>query len=341
MKARTTMKNGVASLTLLLIAAIAGGSAHAQQEPAAAPATRCQLKHVGSADLIFSDSGLQVPVTLAGHSQRMFLEFGTFPSLIKRKAALAAGLTPKKLRRTGGLHIEGKPVKDFVAAEGLHIGTAPLGKLEMLVQDAPGQDATVAGSITLDYATVDIELDFAHSKLHLFSPDHCPGNVVYWTDQYSAMPFDIRHGSLYFDASLNGRKIQTAFFPASPSSWTFSDVTRRLFGFDEFSPGMQVDTKYNGGDAPRVFFRAMKLEAPGLEVKNSRVQIRSRAGCPLIEKAGKSVSFDVRCQLFPLYLGQNVLRELRIYIAVKEGMLYYSAAHATLSSPKAAEVPAP
>ncbi len=27
----------------------------------------------------------------------------------------------------------------------------------------------------------DVDLDIAHKKLNLFSPDHCKGQVVYWT----------------------------------------------------------------------------------------------------------------------------------------------------------------
>jgi predicted aspartyl protease len=40
----------------------------------------------------------------------------------------------------------------------------------------------------------DVDLDFADAKFSLFSQDHCPGKVVYWTkDAHAAIPVTLDH----------------------------------------------------------------------------------------------------------------------------------------------------
>ena len=54
----------------------------------------------------------------------------------------------------------------------------------------------VAGDLgTRMFEKVDLELDIAGGKFNLFSSDHCPGNVVYWTKNYAELPLKRDRGS--------------------------------------------------------------------------------------------------------------------------------------------------
>jgi len=57
------------------------------------------------------------------------------------------------------------------------------------------------------FANVDLELDLSRNRIALYSPDHCPGKVVYWSDSWLEAPYyiDLAMAPL-IDASVNGNK---------------------------------------------------------------------------------------------------------------------------------------
>jgi hypothetical protein len=97
---------------------------------------------------------------------------------------------------------------------------------------------------------LDFELDFANNKLNFYSHDHCPGRVVYWTNTYSSAP--ITRGPLgkyYFPIELEGKKVEASISTVNPGTSLPTEVTRRQYGFDEKSPGIETDVSA-AGDGP-------------------------------------------------------------------------------------------
>jgi hypothetical protein len=334
------MRNGAATALALWTALAATGSALSQEPSASSPASArpqetpkqpCALRQLASVDLTLAD-GILIPVTIDGHTGNMHLRFGSTYNVIMKDTVKAFGITPKKVPRRAQVRLGGMKIEEYVVLESMHVGDGQFGRTELLVQDETNIYPGVIGSFGLGYETADIELDLARRKLRLFAPGGCPGDVVYWTDRYGSVPFEVRREQAYFHMELEGRMVETALLPGSVDSWTYSDATRRLFRFDEFSAGVEA-LKYEGQGAPPAYFRAMQIQTPGLDVRNARVRIQpiNDDRCRFTERNSKGVAaYGPKCpELFPLFLGQNVLQKLRIFIAVKEKKIYFSEADAT------------
>jgi hypothetical protein len=330
------MNRAFASLVMCMALAIGG------TRSAPAPAATCNLQLLGSVEIALSE-GIRVPVTVGGHTHLFELAFGPNFSEIARDVAVSSGLTLEKKRMTAGLLVNGKPLKEIAVADSLRLGTVPFGKTEFLVEPPPTAYNDVSGVFNLNFETADIELDLAHRKLNLFSPGKCPGNVVYWADRFNAVPYQLRRGQPWFEMELEGRKVETAFMPTLQDTVALSHATRELFRFDELSPEIEISSGDDGPASARTYFRAMQLEAPGLDIRNARVRIRPSQPsvtrysqlnqrtvnpCRLFQEG--TAGYGPNCpDAYPLFLGRNVLKDLRIYIAIRENKIYYSEANAT------------
>lgn len=321
-------------LVLLVVAALA---------PARSPAVDaadCHLKLLGSIDLTITDDLVRVPVTLNGRSASMVLDIGSGASVFWKR-------TPDewRLRRTGqGAPTEAPDLGSSVLVDGsytvaffdsLALGTSNVGGGAFLVAPAlpprvsdTGPNATI-GLLGFDvFRHVDFELDLANRKLNLFSQDHCPGNVVYWSDTAAYVPLRrSRFGDLYFPVVLEGKVMEATFSPSEPFTTVTTDTTQRLYGFDASSPGVQEE---RDGDGTAHRFRAMQLATRGLKVMNTKIALIPPPGrtCRLTVNSNNygGATYRPSCKQFPIKLGRNVLQDLRLFFAFSESRLYFTAA---------------
>jgi hypothetical protein len=174
--------------------------------------------------------------------------------------------------------------------------------------------------------TVDFELDIAHSKLNLFSQDHCPGRVVYWGGTAASLPLKRGDfGELYFPIKLDGKTLEAVIFPASKNSALRSDVAQKIYGFDEHSADNKTTTE---ADGKTITYRLMNVATPAFEVRNALVELHAQADkyCVVAHHGSDGAGYDGCRGSHPLLLGISVLNKLRIYCATKERMLYLSPA---------------
>jgi hypothetical protein len=192
------------------------------------------------------------------------------------------------------------------------------------------RDPPVIGFLGMDYfKDVDIELDAAHRKLNLFSQDHCPGHVVYWSKTFDSAPirFGVM-GEFYFPMELDGKKLETTLATGSHMTTLRTDATRKLFKFDSHSADIETETDQSGKTVSH--YRAMKLSGEGLQIINARISLIDppAAGCTLSSRQG-AASYEGCFGAYPLQLGQNVISKLHFYIATKEKILYFTPAEST------------
>jgi hypothetical protein len=295
----------------------------------AAQTGHCSLRQLASIDLQIGSIVL-IPVVLDGTSAFMGLNSSLPVSTISVQAAtdmkLAIGKPPLPFSDAPGL----------VSIDSLSLGSYDLGKVRLLV--APGGKITMPGlppsigSVAIpNVAGADYELDFAHKKLNLFSTNHCPGNVVYWTDRAAVIPYTIdRLGIPVFPIELDGKKIAAALQVGGSNTRLKTDVSKALYGFDEHSAGIRSDTSEAGTTVNH--YRAMKMTLPGLSVTNADVQLVAGLDkrCDLSSDFGPDHSATYK-KCFgnpPLILGLDVLQHLRLYFATEEHVLYVTTADA-------------
>src|SRR5262249_34569931 len=68
------------------------------------------------------------------------------------------------------------------------------------------------GTLGTDFlAGYDIEVDPAHKKVNWFSQNHCKGQVVYWTQNYIAIPFTFDSNMhIILPVTVDGQTMQAA-----------------------------------------------------------------------------------------------------------------------------------
>jgi hypothetical protein len=197
-------------------------------------------------------------------------------------------------------------------------------------------DGVLAGDLLMLF---DVEFDFAKRKLNLFSQDHCPGKVVYWTQTgYAEIPFHLANGPIStndhidFNMTLDGHELSTDLDTGSSWTWLRRKAASRVFGLEDTSPGMQRDPR-SPDDSPLFVKKFGLLELGGVAVKNPDIQIVTDHADDAFRMAHSEKSRDdpvygARFSLEDLTLGMNVISKLHLYIAYKEHKIFVTAADA-------------
>jgi hypothetical protein len=283
----------------------------------------CQLKQYASLDLSVAPNGaFLVPVTLKGTHAFMILNTSNAFSTITPGAASQLALQIKTIASDMQMRAGAKSVEKVAWVNGLTIGSVAFKSIDLLVIpsfiDLNPFDTQVIGTLGMNaFSSVDVELDAANRKMNLFSQDHCPGHVVYWSKTYDSAP--IRFGDMgefYFPMELDGKKLETTLATGQSTTTLYTDVTRKLYNFDKESS----DTDATGN------YRAMKLSGEGIDIINAHVQLidlPTPSSCTLSSRFNVA-AYDGCLGRHPLQLGRNVLTKLRIYIATKEKVLYFT-----------------
>jgi hypothetical protein len=307
------------------------------------PKGECKLQVYASIDLVGGEkagAAYGVPVSINGREALMTLALERPFSMFTVVAAKEFALKTKPLDSSVPKISYGAiPITHSVTVEGLKIGRVPFGKLEAPVYASGAEDVhryrdiPVIGELGQDIlGVVDFELNLAANKLTIFSQDHCPGQVVYWTKTFSQVPFKKDPtGAMYFPMELDGQAVEATLATVVPATALDTGISKAVFGFDETSDGVVKETAMADGISS---FRAMALTAPGINIKNTKVLLfKSHTKCghmaTKFDKV-KATGFSDCIGSFPLRLGLNVLKELRIFVSNKEKVLYFSRADATL-----------
>jgi hypothetical protein len=125
---------------------------------------------------------------------------------------------------------------------------------------------------------------------------------------------------------LDGKKLETTLATGNSMTTLSTDVTRKLYNFDRDSPDVGTDTDAVSRTTGQS--RAMNLSGEGIDIINAHVQLvdlPANSSCTLSSHFNVA-SYDGCLGRHPLQLGRNVLTKLRIYIATKEKVLYFTPA---------------
>ena len=298
---------------------------------AAAANRDCALKPITSIDLIVVPGGTAiVPVTLNGKRAGLMLRLDSIASLIDPVTAEEWSMPLRKV--PGDLHYGDLKIKQMAEYQDLTVGDMKYPKGFFLVAPEPLNIPTVdglkiVGSLSGSaFRGVDLELDLAHSKFKVFSQDHCPGQVVYWSKQYSSAPLlHTRLGAYFFPIELEGKKLYATISNSRAVTTLGTDVSRALYGFDKSSAGIE---ETHEADGTTYHYRAMNLTAAGVTMANARIRLVDPVeDCPLDKKKRDVARY--RCDgYYPMFLGGDLLQQMRLYFATKEGKLYFTSADA-------------
>lgn len=328
-----------AACAALFVLAAAGG----------ASAENCGLGLMASLDMtVLPDGRFTVPVSVNGTPHQFMVDTAGVFSEISAGAAQKLGLNETDAGvnlygAEGKLKIRSATVASFKVgnneARNFHLGVRHTAS-DAAAQKQAGTEAEVDGLLSPDFLSLfDIEIDIAKKKMNLFSQDHCPGKVVYWTrDGYAELPFRFTSGAIMatphitLRMTLDGHDISAALDTGADGAFMQRKSAVRIFGIDETSPG--VAKSPNSSDALPIYRKQFgSLALGGLTVQNPVVDI-----LPNSEEDAFRMEHSEKSRDDPIYgsslapedftLGMNVLSKLHLYIAYKEKKVYITAADA-------------
>jgi len=298
----------------------------------------CQLREYASLPVVLLNfEPPLVAVNINGRATHMWLDVGSAVSILDDGALSRLGLKSRPLPYTAArISVGSKEVTQYAVVPTFKLNELTLRNVEIRVQ--PGSpipadiaigEAIVGRLSPTALADVDVEVDLAHGKLNLFAPSSCMG--AYWSKQYAVVPMHQGPlGDWYFDMELDGKRLQSKFATSAVQSYIYTNVTKDVYGWDARSPGVEAVHAPNRGRLTH--YRAMSLTTHGLSVMNAQIFLHQPIGCvrngPILRDKDGAEAFADCLGVTPLEIGLPVLKQLRLYMAVKQQKLYFTAAEA-------------
>jgi hypothetical protein len=122
-------------------------------------------------------------------------------------------------------------------------------------------------------------------------------------------------GDFYFTVEIDGKKLETSIATSQENSQMTVDVSRLLSPDSTNTPG-------------EVLTRVVRLAAGDLVIPDKIQLTQTPQGCEL-SSAGRpdgALGYDRCYGRFPLVLGRSALRNLHLYFATREKVIYFTVA---------------
>lgn len=296
--------------------------------PAAAQAGNksCNLARYVDIDMSPNPAGMVVvPAKIDDKPLQMLVDTGGIITMLSRESEDALGLGRIGMPQSE-MGIYGKiRILSYVRAPGIVLGHIQLPPMEFQTLPENLLPQTINGIIAPNILSAfDVEFDFAKNKFELFSQDHCPGKAVYWThDPHAAIPIKItKNNQILVTVQLDGKDVLATIDTGSTNSEMSLETAEKLFGFDTSSPLLK--SGWHKGRYTHYHYPFKSLSMQGVSVKNPDLTLISDDESGFETSAWWGVgNFTPR-----IILGMNILRQLHLYIAYKEKVLYATAAEA-------------
>jgi predicted aspartyl protease len=288
----------------------------------------CKLARLASLD--FSDRGaIMIPVSVEGKGVAMVVDTGSVASGIDPVVATNLAIPERRIVEGAFYSLAGPSFTYLATPHDFSLGDMHSKQELLLVWPSPmSEDGSVAGLIATDLLRhYDVDIDFASHKFNLFSQDHCPGKVVYWTSENVAVvPVHVNNsGHVIVPVTLDDHPFDAMLDTGSPATLLNQTAAQASFGLGPASPDMiKVGDHAAPGGVPlyRHTYKSLSLE--GLAIGNPTIGIfenQEQSQETLQHHTGSRFS-SLGGEEYELRLGVNELRHLHLYIAYKEQKLY-------------------
>jgi hypothetical protein len=302
-----------------------------------ARAQDCKLMQAASLDMIPSTDGhILVSLLVSGIPRYFYVEIDAPFSSIDLNFVDQSQFDHSRLERPSMPFVLGQAIRDTAIVPSLQIGGQSGTDVRLLIVpkfNVP--DKRAIGILGLDLLSgFDVELDFAKNKINLFSQNHCPGQVVYWTKNYASVPMqqsEVWQFIQRIPMQLDGQSVFVAFSTMDDHSFLPLSLARQLFNLAPGSPGLVATTEVSHGTETVYKYPFKTLEVGGVKILNPNLFIYSDDDvwkhCD--NHQIKRAPFLLSCETsgdFVLTLSE--LRKLHLYFAYGEKKIYVTTADA-------------
>jgi len=276
----------------------------------------CHLVRMAAFDItINSAGGVSVSSTISGQSVNLLVDTGAIFSMLTEQSVQQLGLKKLRAFSSGEAMFGGKKIDYYVETNDVNLGGLRADHMPMQVLPEGIVPNDIGGILAPNIMQhYDVDFDFANAKFNLFSPDHCEGQVVYWTATPAAVitiGVD-KEGHIVVPVVVDGQEIKATIDTGASRSVLSLELAKQLFAIAGTDPKLtQTKGRWHAQHYP---FATLTLQ--GITVQNPDLELVSDAESHVPDQSPK------------LILGMGILRQLHLYIAYKEKKLYVTAASA-------------
>lgn len=297
----------------LALAAIAAAllTASAQAEE------KCHLYRVLSLDMEPGARGVVVPAAIGEHPVRLVVDTGGYVTSFTEETAAALDLHPYVEPGSGLMVYGGIALRRFVTLSDFKLGSMKAHTLSYPLLPPGFLPTGINGLLAPDFlANFDLDFDFAGGKFSLFSNDHCDGKIGWWTtpDALTAIPIT-RDESLHIamHVNLDGKDVKAIIDTGASRTIMSLEQAEDLFDLKKEALADSESVNKIAG-AKKAKFK--KLSFGNVDVLNPDIVLIPDRGTGIVRKVPDMI------------IGIGILRQLHLYVAYKEKMLYLTAASA-------------
>jgi len=319
----------------------ATGVALALWAPASFAASDCGLKQVTSIPASLSAAGeLLLDATLNGYPVKLMASTNAEVSTLAEKFVQRAGMPIADLHNHAIYSSGQRTLNERTRISELVLGQAKTSSEGFVISPdgGDGTDGTAVGTLAADYlSNYDIELDLADGKVNLFDHDHCKGQVVYWAKEYLASPIYMSNTGIahrpQIDIIADGKTLRGMIATGYASTTLRLAVAQDRFDLAPNSADLPKAGTWKDSDGKESDRYSHSFKSFGfgdITLHNSTVVVDPINVAAHLESTGSRLS-NANGQQPDLYIGMSLLKQLRLYIAYSEDMIYY-----TVATPKQA-----
>jgi predicted aspartyl protease len=278
----------------------------------------CDLKPAAILAMKESQSGaVSVPLTIDGRRFELTVDTGDYVTVLSENVA---GILQKKPRPSalrarflGDVTLDTYIVTDTFMLD--HLVARNLAALVAPQRLLGESDGLLGPDIMSNY---DVDFDFARSRMIFFDPYPCKGWAVYWTRNYGEVPIRVSDDyNIFVEVTIDGKTLDAILDTGADKSTLSLAAAKSIFGLEPNSAGMvrRDHVRVNGGNESESYrYPFSSLAFSDVAVVHPDIDIVDEPGY---------MTRDA-----PLLIGINVLRQLHMYVAYKERILYVTPAEA-------------
>jgi predicted aspartyl protease len=269
------------------------------------PPTPCRLVRIATLDIDMDSTGrINMPMKFNGTEKRLMVDTGATTSFLTSDAVADLKLKTRSSGNSYMVGFGGRVESETVTVDEVEFAGMKGNNFSFFVtggwMDAAG---LLGGNILSGY---DIDLDFAKGKLSVFSQDHCPGKVVYWTNQaYGTVPFEMNGNHIWIKVKIDGEDIRAIVDTGAVDTVMSMDLAVHDFELDK--KALARSRHYP--------FKALSFGT--VNVANPAIKLVPDAESGVMGRYSDDLN---------MILGMGVLRRLHLYIAYKEHVIYVTPA---------------
>jgi len=294
--------------------------------------TAAPLKQVATVDLVAEPNRALVPVSINGIPKLFLLDTGGDVTQISGDAAEELKLA-KRDSNLKLLDMYGHASDKLVRIDKFTLGRLRGENVYIAIQPNPdfGKGTGYVGLFGPDMmGRYDVDIDFGTYKMNYFSPDHCPGHVVYWPHAALAVtPMTFRNRHIRLPVRVDGKELRAEIDTGATNTTMMAGAAKRLFDIVPETPG---NVPLNIQPMEAAFGRVFStLDFEGVGVSNPQIVIvpdllGSKDPTNGFQTGSHVKRVDDDIDRPDLLIGMNILKKLHIYIAFDENRIYISEA---------------